>query len=54
MNVAWMIVVAVVVANEKLLPWNRVAIAVTVAFVAVLGLAVAFAPGHVPGLTIPG
>jgi predicted metal-binding membrane protein len=54
MNVAWMIVVAALVAIEKLLPWDRVAVMGTMAFVAVLGLAVAFVPGHVPGLTTPG
>jgi predicted metal-binding membrane protein len=53
MNVAWMIVLAAVVAVEKLLPSGRIAIGVTVVFVAALGLAVAFAPGQVPGLTIP-
>ena len=53
MNVAWMIVVAALVALEKLLPWDRVAIASTAAFIAVLGLAVALAPDQVPGLTIP-
>jgi predicted metal-binding membrane protein len=54
MNIAWMIVVAALVAVEKLLPWDGVAIGATAAFIAVLGLAVALAPGHVPGLTIPG
>jgi predicted metal-binding membrane protein len=54
MNVAWMVVMAVVVALEKLLPWSRVAIAATAVFIVALGLAVAFAPHHVPGLTIPG
>jgi predicted metal-binding membrane protein len=53
MNVAWMIVVAALVALEKLLPWDRVAIASTAAFIAILGLAVALAPDQVPGLTIP-
>ncbi|HEX5224649.1 MAG TPA: DUF2182 domain-containing protein [Solirubrobacteraceae bacterium] len=53
MNVAWMIVMAAVVAIEKLLPWNGVAIGAAVVFIAALGLAVAFAPGQVPGLTIP-
>jgi predicted metal-binding membrane protein len=53
MNVAWMIVVAALVAIEKLLPWDGVAIGVTVVFIAALGLAVALAPGQVPGLTIP-
>ena len=54
MNVAWMVVVAALVAIEKLLPWDRVAIGTTMALVAVLGIAVAFAPAQVPGLTIPG
>lgn len=54
MNVAWMIVVAALVAIEKLLPWDGVAIGATVVFIAALGLAVALAPDQVPGLTIPG
>jgi predicted metal-binding membrane protein len=54
MNVAWMIVVAALVATEKLLPWHRVAIGATVVLIAALGLAVALAPDQVPGLTIPG
>jgi predicted metal-binding membrane protein len=54
MNVTWMIVVAALIALEKLLPWDRPAIVATVALVAVLGVAVAFAPDQVPGLTIPG
>jgi predicted metal-binding membrane protein len=54
MNVAWMVVVAVLIAVEKLLPWDRVAIGATAAFIAALGLAVALAPAQVPGLTIPG
>jgi predicted metal-binding membrane protein len=54
MNVAWMVVVAALVAIEKLLPRGRVTIGTITVFVAALGLAVAFAPGQVPGLTIPG
>jgi len=54
MNVTWMIVTAAVVAIEKLLPQKGVAIGAIVLFMAALGLAVALAPGHVPGLTIPG
>jgi predicted metal-binding membrane protein len=54
MNVAWMIVVAALIALEKLLPSDRVAIGATAVFIVAVGLAVAFAPGHVPGLTIPG
>jgi predicted metal-binding membrane protein len=54
MNVAWMVVVAGVVAIEKLLPWDGVAIGATVVFIAALGIAVVLAPDQVPGLTIPG
>jgi predicted metal-binding membrane protein len=54
MNVAWMIVVAALVALEKLLPWGGVASAATVAFIAALGIAVALAPEQVPGLMVPG
>jgi predicted metal-binding membrane protein len=54
MNVAWMIVVAAVVAMEKLLPWSWVAVGTTMVLAIVLGLAVAFDPGQVPALTIPG
>jgi predicted metal-binding membrane protein len=53
MNVAWMVVIAALVAVEKLLPRVGVAVACTAALVAALGLAVAFAPAHVPWLTIP-
>jgi predicted metal-binding membrane protein len=54
MNVTWMIVVAALVAIEKLLPWNRATLGTTALFIALLGLAVAFAPHQVPALTIPG
>ena len=54
MNIAWMVVVAALVAVEKLLPSGRVAIGATVVVIAALGLAVGFAPDQVPGLTIPG
>ena len=54
MSITWMGVMAVVVAIEKLLPSDRLAIGITVVFVAALAFAVAFAPGQLPGLTIPG
>jgi predicted metal-binding membrane protein len=41
MNVAWMVMVATLVAIEKLLPRTEVAIGATAAFTAVLGVAVA-------------
>ena len=53
MSIGWMAFVAALIALEKLLPWRAVAnrgIAVTLL---VLGLAVAFAPEDVPGLTEP-
>jgi predicted metal-binding membrane protein len=53
MSLTWMIVIAALVAIEKLLPWNAVTVGAMVLFIAALGLGVAFAPGHVPGLTIP-
>jgi predicted metal-binding membrane protein len=54
MNVTWMIVVAAIVAIEKLLPWDRAAIGATVVLIALLAVGVAFAPHAVPALTIPG
>jgi predicted metal-binding membrane protein len=53
MNLAWMIVVAALVAIEKLLPWEGLAIGATAVFIAAVGLGVAIAPDRVPGLTIP-
>jgi predicted metal-binding membrane protein len=53
MSIGWMVFVAALIATEKLLPWKAVAnrgIAVTLV---VLGLAVAFVPEDVPGLTEP-
>jgi len=53
MNVAWMVVVAGLVAIEKLLPWERGAVGATAVLVGVLGVAVALVPGQVPWLTVP-
>ncbi|MDQ5875007.1 MAG: DUF2182 domain-containing protein [Actinomycetota bacterium] len=53
MSVGWMIFVAALIALEKLLPWKPVANRSIAILLAVLGLAVAFAPEHVPGLTVP-
>jgi predicted metal-binding membrane protein len=54
MSVAWMVLVAALIAAEKLLPWKQVASRGIVALLAVLAVGVAFAPEDVPGLTIPG
>ena len=54
MSVAWMALVAALIAAERLLPWKAPAVRAVAVVLAVLGLAVAFAPEKVPGLTIPG
>jgi predicted metal-binding membrane protein len=53
MSVGWMVFVAALIAVEKLLPWKAVANRSIAILLAALGLAVAFAPQHVPGLTVP-
>ena len=53
MSVGWMVLVAAVIATEKLLPWKRVANRGIAVLLVVLGLAVAFVPERVPGLTLP-
>jgi predicted metal-binding membrane protein len=50
MSIGWMAVIAVFIAAEKLLPWRRTATTLVTAALLVLGLAVALAPGQVPGL----
>jgi predicted metal-binding membrane protein len=54
MSVGWMVLVAALIAAEKLLPWEQVASRGSVVLLAVLAVAVAVAPEDVPGLTIPG
>jgi hypothetical protein len=53
MSVGWMAFVAALIAVEKLLPWKAVANRGVAVLLAVLGIAVAFAPENVPGLTLP-
>jgi predicted metal-binding membrane protein len=53
MSVTWMVVVAVLIGVEKLLPWKAVANRGIALFLLALGLAVAFTPESVPGLTVP-
>jgi predicted metal-binding membrane protein len=50
MNLGWMALVSVFIAMEKLLPWRRTATGLVTAALLVLAVAVAFAPGSVPGL----
>ena len=53
MSIAWMAVVAGLIAAEKLLPWRRVATYATAAFLLGIGLLVLSAPDAVPWLPIP-
>jgi len=54
MSVGWMAFVAALIATEKLLPWKAVANRGIAVLLLALGIAVAFAPQGVPGLTVPG
>jgi predicted metal-binding membrane protein len=53
MSLAWMAVVAGLIAFEKLVPWRRPAVWGTVAILAVLGVLLLAAPDALPGLTVP-
>ena len=54
MSIAWMAMVAALIAVEKTLPWRRVATYGTAAILLALGLLLIVAPDAIPGLTIPG
>jgi predicted metal-binding membrane protein len=54
MSIAWMAVVAGLIAVEKVVPWRRVAVYGTAAALLALGVVVLAAPKALPGLTIPG
>jgi len=54
MSITWMVVIAALIVLEKLLPWRERAEAVTVVVLLALAIGVAFFPGQVPGLTLPG
>ncbi len=53
MSIAWMVLIAAFIAAEKLLPWKQLANRGIAVLLAVFGIAVAFAPSSVPGLTLP-
>jgi predicted metal-binding membrane protein len=53
MSIGWMVLIAALIATEKLLPWKAVANRGIAVLLIVLGLGVAFAPEDVPGLTEP-
>lgn len=54
MSIAWTVVIAILIALEKLLPWERAANLGIALLLIVLALGVALAPEQVPWLTIPG
>jgi predicted metal-binding membrane protein len=54
MSIAWMAVVAALIALEKALPWRRTAAWGTAAILLVLGIMLWAAPDAIPGLTVPG
>jgi predicted metal-binding membrane protein len=53
MSIGWMAFVAALIAGERLLPSKLMARQAVAVLLVVLGLGVAFAPGQVPGLTLP-
>jgi predicted metal-binding membrane protein len=53
MSVGWMAFIAALIAIEKLVPWRALANRGIAVLLLALGLAVAFTPGDVPGLTLP-
>jgi predicted metal-binding membrane protein len=53
MSIAWMLLIAALVAIEKLLPWTVIAVGTTAAVLALLGVAVLLVPDQVPWLTMP-
>jgi predicted metal-binding membrane protein len=54
MSIAWMVLIAALIAAEKLLPWGALVNRGIAVLLAVLGIALAVAPEDVPRLTIPG
>lgn len=53
MSIAWMLLIAALIAIEKLLPWRVMATGATAALLALLGVAIMFVPDQIPWLTIP-
>jgi predicted metal-binding membrane protein len=53
MSIGWMAFIAALIAIEKLLSWKALANRGIAVLLLALGLAVAFTPGDVPGLTLP-
>jgi predicted metal-binding membrane protein len=53
MSIAWMLLIAVLIAVEKPLHWRLIATGVTAVVLALLGVAIMFFPDQVRWLTIP-
>ncbi|HEV3071991.1 MAG TPA: DUF2182 domain-containing protein [Solirubrobacteraceae bacterium] len=53
MSLTWMVAIACLIALEKLLPHKELASRLVAITLVILGLGVALAPRHVPGLTLP-
>jgi predicted metal-binding membrane protein len=53
MSLTWMVVVAALIAAERLLPWRSAAVYGVATALAVLAIWLAAAPGQLPGLTLP-
>jgi predicted metal-binding membrane protein len=54
MSVTWMVVIAALIAVERLSPWRAMGVYGVAVVLVVLGIWVAATPGDLPGLTIPG
>jgi len=54
MSLTWMVVIAALIAAERLLPWRTHAVYGVAAALAVLAIWMAAAPGTLPGLSVPG
>jgi predicted metal-binding membrane protein len=53
MSIGWMVLIAALIATEKLLPWKAVANHGIAVLLVALGVTVAFVPDDVPGFTEP-
>jgi predicted metal-binding membrane protein len=53
MSIGWMLLIAALIAIEKLVPWKTSATRTIATALTALGIAVALVPSHVPGLTLP-
>jgi predicted metal-binding membrane protein len=53
MSIGWMLLIAALIAIEKLVPWKTSATRTIATALSALGIAVALVPSYVPGLTLP-